>query len=79
MKLTPVEKAHLNKMIDSQTFFGMPIEEVTAELLEAIDTEEARVLYIVASMLGLEVRDKQSYDHYPYEAEEYLKKFRLQQ
>lgn len=79
MKLSSLERAHLNKMIDSQTFFGIPIEEVTAELLEAIDTDEARVLYIVACMLGLEVRDKESFDHYPYEAEAYLKKFMLQQ
>lgn len=79
MKLSPLERVHLNKMIDSQTFFGIPIEEVTEELLEAIDTDEARVLYIVASMLGLEARDKESYDHFPYEAEEYLKKFRLHQ
>ena len=77
MKLSVSERRSLNEMIDTHTFFGIPLEEVDQELLEAIDAEEARVLYIVACMLGWDFRDRESFDHYPYEAEEYLRKFAL--
>ena len=77
MKLTAAERNHLNEMIDTQTFYGIPLEQVTQEILEEIDHTEARTLYIVACMLGWDMRDKESLDHFPYEAEEYLKKFQL--
>lgn len=77
MRLTSKERSDLKTMIETHTFFGIPIEEIDQEIMEMIDTNEARVLYIVASMLGWEVRDKESFDQYPYEAEEYLKKFTL--
>lgn len=75
MRLTTAERHQLNSMIETQTFFGIPLNEITHEVLDEIDQQGARTLYIVASMLGWEARDKD--DTYPYEAEEYLKRFRL--
>lgn len=77
MKLSTIERLQLVNMIETQTFYGIPIEQVTQELLEELDSEDTRILYIIASMLGWDVRDKDSYDNYPYEAEEFLKKFQL--
>ncbi len=58
MRLTATERRDLNTMITTQTFFGIPLEEVDQVIIEMIDTDEARILYIVACMLGWEVRDK---------------------
>lgn len=77
MKLSTMERLQLVSMIETQTFYGIPIEEVTQELLEELDASDARILYIIASMLGWDVRDKESYDIYPFEAENYLKKYTL--
>lgn len=77
MKLSTMERLQLVNMIETQTFYGIPIEEVTQELLEELEADEARILYIIASMLGWEMRDKQSQEEYPYDAENYLKKFTL--
>ena len=77
MKLSTMERLQLVSMIETQTFYGIPIEEVTQELLEELDASDARILYIIASMLGWDVRDKESYDNYPFEAENYLKKYTL--
>lgn len=63
-------------MIDTQSFYGIPLQEVTADIIHDMDADSARELYVVASMLGWDARDKQVNDHYPYEAEEYLRKFR---
>lgn len=78
MRLTADERAMLTEMIDTHTFYGIPLEDVTINMLEDIDAEDTRVLYIVACMVGCEMRDKESFDHFPYDAEEYLKRFRLQ-
>lgn len=77
MRLTKDERAMLNEMIETHTFYGIPLEEVTVDILEDIDPEDSRILYIVACMVGCEMRDKESFDHFPYDAEAYLSKFRL--
>ena len=77
MRLSSRERADLLDMIDTHTFYRIPLEQVTPDILEEIDADDARVLYIIACMIGCEYRDKESMDHYPYEAEEYLRKFRL--
>lgn len=77
MKLSVIERHNLNEMIKTQTFYGIPLEQITQDVLEEIDASEARILYVVSCMIGWEVRDYESFDFYPYEAEEYLKKFSL--
>jgi hypothetical protein len=76
-KLSTIERTTLNEMINTRTFFGIPLEDITPDILEAIEYEDARILYIVASMLGWECRDRDCEDSYPYEAEEVLKRFMI--
>jgi hypothetical protein len=76
-RLSSLERDDLNMMIETHTFYGIPLEDVSPDILHEIDNDETVVLYIVACMLGWEVRDRDSFEHYPHEAEQYLKKFLL--
>lgn len=77
MRLTEKKRQQLIDMIESQTFFGLSLGEISVDILDEIDEDDVRDLYIVTYMLGCEIRDIESYEQFPYEACEYLKKFRL--
>jgi len=78
MKLTSRRREQLLFMIDTHTFNGIPLSEFCPDDIEYIDEKEDVVtLYIISYMLGYDAIDKDSINHYPYAAEEYLKKFRL--
>ncbi len=77
MKLTKHRRKELQHMIETYTFNGIPLSEMGVEYLDEIDQDDVRTLYIISYMLGYDSIDKDSYVHYPYAAEEYLKKFRL--
>jgi hypothetical protein len=77
MRLTKKKREELLDMIDSQTFYGVPLGDISVDIIDEVDEQDVRDLYIVAYMLGCEVKDRESFDHFPYEANEYLKKFRV--
>lgn len=74
MKLTDRKREQLLDMIETQTFYGVPLSEISVGIIDEVDQEEVRDLYIISYMLGCQVRDIESYDRFPYEANEYLKK-----
>ena len=76
MKLSVLERHNLIEMIETHTFYGIPLNTIGPEILDEIDTREAQILYIVASMIGWEIRDQESFEIFPFEAENYLNKFR---
>lgn len=77
MKLSVEERRSIIEMIETQTFYGVPLEDISPTALEYMDVEDTKTLYIVISMIGCDYRDKDSYNNFPYDANEYLKKFRL--
>ena len=77
MKLSTRDRVNINRMIRTETVYGLPLSEVTQEIFEAFDEEEIKTLYIVTSMLQWKCFDDITSEHFPEDANQYLKKFTL--
>lgn len=43
--------SELEEMIENEMFYGIPIRDIDDDMMECMDTEELRELYIVVNML----------------------------
>lgn len=50
--------SELEEMIQTETFYGIPIADIDSDMLEELDTEDLRTLYIITNMLHWQVIDK---------------------
>lgn len=77
MKLSAEDRVIINRMIKSETLYGLPLSEITEDMFDALDEEDIKTLYIVTSMLQWNCFDEMSREHFPEDAHNYLKKYTI--
>jgi len=48
----------LEEMIETQSFYGIPISEIDDDMMEEMDNDELRELYVIVNMLHWKEIDK---------------------
>lgn len=43
--------SELEEMIENEMFYGIPLKQIDDDMLECMDTEELRELYVIVNML----------------------------
>lgn len=43
--------SELEEMIQTETFYGIPISDIDFDMLDEMDTDDLRTLYVIANML----------------------------
>ena len=49
--------SELEEMIQNQIFYGIPISEISSDMLDDMDNEDLRTFYIIVNMLHWEAID----------------------
>ena len=49
--------SELEEMIQNQIFYGIPISEISSDMLDDMDNEDLRTFYIIVNMLHREAID----------------------
>jgi hypothetical protein len=50
--------SELEEMIQSETFYGIPISDIEPYMLDELDTDDLRTLYVIVNMLHWQAIDK---------------------